>query len=159
MDLFVVGFFGCIIIIMAILLCVVLVQILVRIGQLILACYECCFPENNNSRRTIWHLGCCCFDVFINCSRESCCSVLTRHDPRNCLVFETLFFVLRDQLYFHCCNQWGCISRYFGCRCCRKRIKKIVPIKKNYNNNHIIIINPYDNNYKLGTVSKTVNIV
>ena len=72
---------------------------------------------------------------------------------RNCLVLTTLFFVLRDQLYFHCCNQWGCMSRYFGCRCCRK-YKKIYFIKKNYNNNHIIIINPYDNNYKLGTVLK-----
>lgn len=157
-NLLVAGFFGCIILIMAMLLCVVLVRILIQIGQLILACYKCCFPEHTDGS-SIWHIGCCCFDVFIECSRESWCDIFTRYDPRNCLVFETLFFVLRDQLYYHCCNQWGCMSRYFGCRCCRKSIKKIVPIKKNYNNNHIIIINPYDNNYKLGTVSKTVNIV
>ena len=157
MNLLVAGFFGCIIIIMAILACVVLVQILVRIGQLILTCYECCFTQNNN-RPTIWHIGCCCFDVFINCSRDSCCDVLTRYDPRNCLVSTTLFFVLRDQLYFHCCNHWGCMARYFGCCSCRKSLKKIVPVKKIYNDNHIIIINPYDNNYKLGTVSKSVNV-
>jgi hypothetical protein len=156
-NLIIAGFLGCIMIVMAIFLCLVVARILIQIGQLILACYECCCPEHN--RRSIWHFGCCCFDVFINCSREGWCDVFTRYDPRNCLVLTTLFFVLRDQLYFHCCNQWGCMSRYFGCRCCRKSIKKIVPIKKNYNNNHIIIINPYDNNYKLGTVSKTVNIV
>tara|TARA_B100001989_G_C24484591_1_gene436264 strand:+ start:24 stop:500 length:477 start_codon:yes stop_codon:yes gene_type:complete len=158
MDLFVVGFFGCIIIIMAILLCVVLVQILVRIGQLILACYECCFPQHNN-RPNIWHVGCCCFDVFINCSRESCCSLFTRYEPRNYLVLTTLFFVLRDKLSHHCCSQWGCMARYFGCRSCRKNLKKIVPIKKHYTDNHIIVIDPYDNNCKIGTVSATLNVV
>lgn len=157
MDLLVAGFFGCIILIMAILLCVVLVRILVQIGELILACYECCFHGYNNESN-IWHVGCCCFDIFINCSRDSLCDVFTRYDPRNCLVSITLIYTLRRELRHHCCNRWGCIARYFGCRSCRKSLKKIVPVKKIYDDNHIIIINPHDDKYKLGTVSKSVNV-
>ena len=96
------------------------------------------------------HIGCCCCDIIVDCSGS--CSNL----PRYCIAQTRM---LSSKIYFHCCNQWGCMARHFGCRCCRKNIKKIVPIKKNYTNNHIIIINPYDDNYKIGTISKTVNIV
>ena len=55
---------------------------------------------------------------------------------------------------FHCCNQWGCMTRRCGCHC-RKRLRKIIPVKKNYTDQHIIIINPNDK-YQIGTVTKVV---
>ena len=67
-NLIIAGFLGCIMIVMAIFLCMVVARIIIQIGQLILVCYECCLPEDN--RRRIWHIGCCCFDVFINCSEK-----------------------------------------------------------------------------------------
>ena len=50
-NLIIAGFLGCIMIVMAIFLCLVVARILIQIGQLILACYECCCPEHN--RRSI----------------------------------------------------------------------------------------------------------
>jgi len=141
------GFFACIILILAIFACVLVVRILIVIISAFLACYKCLFPDGEPNS---WHIGCCCCDIIVDCSGS--CSNL----PRYCI---TQTITLCNKINFHCCNQWGCMARHFGCRCCRKSIKKIVPIKKNYSNNHIIIINPYDNNYKIGTISKTVNIV
>jgi hypothetical protein len=146
-NMIVAGFFACIILILAIFACVLVVRILIVIISAFLACYKCLFPDGEPNS---WHIGCCCCDIMIDCSGS--CSNL----PRYCIAQTRM---LSSKIYFHCCNQWGCMARHFGCRCCRKNIKKIVPIKKNYTNNHIIIINPYDDNYKIGTISKTVNIV
>ena len=143
-NLLVAGFFGCIILIMAIFACVLITRIFVGIVTLFLACYKCLFPDGDPN---LWRIGCGCCDITVDCSCS--CSNL----PRYCI---TQTRTLCNKINFHCCNQWGYMARHFGCRCCRKSIKKIVPIKKNYTNNHIIIINPYDNNYKIGTVSQVV---
>lgn len=145
-NFLVTGFFGCIILILAVFACVLLTRIFVVIVTLSLACYKCLFPDGHPN---LWRIGCACCDITVDCSCSCSCSNL----PRYCIAHTR---TLCNKINFHCCNQWGCMERHFGCRCCRKSIKKIVPIKKNYTNNHIIIINPYDNNYKIGTVSQVV---
>jgi len=145
-NLLVAGFFGCILLLMIIVVCVIITKIIICFAQTIWACYKCIFPDDEPNT---WHFGCCCCDIMVDCSCPC-------YFQLNCIALTR---TLCNKINFHCCNQWGCMARHFGCRCCRKSIKKIVPIKKNYTNNHIIIINPYDDNYKIGTISKTVNIV
>jgi hypothetical protein len=146
-NVFVLLFMGLFALIFLTIACLIITRVLVILCEFFLALYKCFFPDGEPNS---WHIGCCCCDIIVDCSGS--CSNL----PRYCI---TQTITLCNKINFHCCNQWGCMARHFGCRCCRKSIKKIVPIKKNYSNNHIIIINPYDNNYKIGTVSKTVNIV
>mgnify|MGYP003967189033 CR=1 FL=1 len=146
-NVFVLLFMGLLFLIFLTIACLIITRVLVILCEFFLALYKCLFPDGEPNS---WHIGCCCCDIIVDCSGS--CSNL----PRYCI---TQTITLCNKINFHCCNQWGCMARHFGCRCCRKSIKKIVPIKKNYSNNHIIIINPYDNNYKIGTVSKTVNIV
>lgn len=146
-NLFVLLFMGLLALIFLAVGCLIITRVLVILCEFFLALYKCLFPDGEPNS---WHIGCCCCDIIVDCSGS--CSNL----PRYCIAQTR---TLCNKINFHCCNQWGCMAKHFGCRCCRKNMKKIVPIKKNYSNNHIIIINPYDNNYKIGTVSKNVNIV
>jgi hypothetical protein len=55
---------------------------------------------------------------------------------------------LCNRIKFHCCRRYSCN--------CRKKRTKVLPIEINYTEQHIIIINPYDNVYKIGTASKVL---
>lgn len=130
--------------------CLIVSRVLLILCAFLEALYKCIFPDDEPN---IWSFGCCCCQIHIDCSF---CEIDISSYCRPAHIIS-YFRRLSNSMHFHCCNQWGCMAKHFGCRCCRKNMKKIVPIKKNYSN-HIIIINPYDNQYKLGTESKSLNV-
>tara|TARA_B110000444_G_scaffold50410_1_gene46416 strand:- start:927 stop:1361 length:435 start_codon:yes stop_codon:yes gene_type:complete len=132
--------------------CLIITRVLVILCGFLEALYKCICPGETPN---IWQFECCCFQIHIDYSNGNGDSDISSY----CRPIDITrsFRRLVDTTHFHCCNQWGCMAKHFGCRCCRKSMKKIVPLKKNYSD-HIIIINPYDNQYKLGTESKVSNV-
>lgn len=153
MNLFMVALSGFFLLALLMICCCIIVRVILVILQVILACYSCLYPDSEHSIDTI-HFDLCCCDIFINCSCHGFFDIFPKYE---CI--KELCKQLSDKMYYHCCNPWGCMAKYFDCRFCRKNIIKIVPVKKNINNDVIIIINPNDNTYKLGVVSKEINNV
>lgn len=150
------GFIGVITLVLIVAICNITIRIIIACCECFKSCYKCFNPDDDDN---IWNVGCCCFHIYIDCSPININFGAFINTALNIRIHTIRYFIkLKHSMYFHCCNQWGCMAKLFGCRFCRKNIKKIVPVKKNYSSHHIIIINPYDDQYKIGTVSKVLNV-
>lgn len=147
-NIFVLVFMGLVGLVLMALACLIVTRVLVILCEFIEAVYKCIFPDGTPN---ILNFGCCCCDIRIDCSWHRGLQTPPSYRP---VYIIRCFTRLCNKINFHCCNQWGCMAKHFNCRCCRKSIQKIVPVKKNYTDRHIIVINPFDNQYKIGTLSK-----